>query len=188
MISLEEQDYEKINIIVGGRTAVGKSTIIFLIIDALEKEGLTIEFDGGLDFEDKEDFIKKMTPYIEKRAKAIDRPVKIKEIQFARKPIINNPNVVVDTDKEEFAASITSNFNERWDVFKSKPEDLVGKKVISIRNGFSGSAGQIMIINEANNTQIRFIGCEESINISEHHLGWGCPYEDRANSFIFYNK
>lgn len=86
MLSIENDDYEKINIVIGGRTAVGKSTIIFLIIEALEKEGLTIEFDGGLDFEDKKDFIKKMTPYIEKRVKAIDRPIKIKEIQFARKP------------------------------------------------------------------------------------------------------
>jgi len=86
MLSIEEQDYEKINIVVGGKAATGKSTIVFIIMDALKQAGLDVEFDGGLDFEDKEDFIKKMTPYIEKRTKAIDRPVKIKEIQFARKP------------------------------------------------------------------------------------------------------
>jgi len=82
---VEEQDYEKINIIVGGRAGVGKSTVVFVIMEALEKAGLTVEFDGGLDFEDKENFIRKMTPFIEKRVKAIDRPIKIKEIQFARK-------------------------------------------------------------------------------------------------------
>ena len=86
MLSIEKQDYEKINIVVGGKAATGKSTIVFIIMDALKQAGLDVEFDGGLDFEDKEDFIKKMTPYIEKRTKAIDRPVKIKEIQFARKP------------------------------------------------------------------------------------------------------
>ena len=90
MISLEEQDYEKINIVVGGRTAVGKSTIVFVIMEALEKAGLTVEFDGGFDFEDEEDFKRKMKPYIEKRVQAIDRPIKIKEVQFARKP---NKNV-----------------------------------------------------------------------------------------------
>lgn len=82
---IEEKDYEKINIVVGGRTAVGKSTIIFVIMDALKQAGLDVEFDGGLDFEDKDDFIKKMTPYVEKRVQAIDRPIKIKEVQFARK-------------------------------------------------------------------------------------------------------
>lgn len=85
MISLEEQDYEKINIIVGGRAATGKSTIVFVIMEALEKAGLIVEFDGGFDFEDKDDFKRKMKPYIEKRVQAIDRPIKIKEVQFARK-------------------------------------------------------------------------------------------------------
>ena len=82
---VEEQDYEKISVIVGGRAGVGKSTIVFVIMEALKKAGLTVEFDGGLDFEDNEDFIRKMTPFIEKRVKAIDRPIKIKEVQFARK-------------------------------------------------------------------------------------------------------
>lgn len=86
MLSIEKQDYEKINIVVGGKAATGKSTIVFIIMDALKQAGLDVEFDGGLDFEDKEDFIMKITPYIKKRAKAINRPVKIKEIQFAQNP------------------------------------------------------------------------------------------------------
>ena len=87
MISLEENDYEKINIVVGGRAAVGKSTIVFVIMEALEKAGLTVEFDGGFDFVNKEDFIEKIKPHIQKRVQAIDSPIKIKEIQFALKPI-----------------------------------------------------------------------------------------------------
>lgn len=89
MIAIEEQDYEKINIVVGGRAATGKSTIVFVIMEALEKAGLTVEFDGGLDFEDKDDFNEKMKKFIKQRVKSVNHPIKIKEIQFARKPNSN---------------------------------------------------------------------------------------------------
>ena len=64
MVILEKQDYEKINITVGGKAATGKSTIVFVIMKALEQAGLTVEFDGGFDFDDKNVFIEKITPHI----------------------------------------------------------------------------------------------------------------------------
>lgn len=82
---IEEQDYDKINIIVGGKAAVGKSTVIYVIKEALKKAGLDVEFDGGLDFDDEEDFDEKMKPYIKTRIFSIDCPIKIKEVQFALK-------------------------------------------------------------------------------------------------------
>lgn len=92
-------------------------------------------------------------------------------------------------NKEEFATSIIPNFNERWEVYNSKPEDLIGRKVISITSGFSTTGGgQIMIIDDANEHQIHFISCEESRNVDERHLGWGCSYDERHNKFIFIDK
>jgi len=82
---VEEQDYEKLIITVGGKAATGKSTVVYVIKEALKQAGLNIEFDGGLDFDDEEDFDEKMKQYIGKRIYAIDRPIKIKEVQFALK-------------------------------------------------------------------------------------------------------
>jgi thymidylate kinase len=83
MIALEKKDYEKLVITVGGRTGTGKSTVIFIIKDALKQAGLKVEFDGGLDFEDEEEFDEKMKQYVQKNINAINRPIKIKEVQFA---------------------------------------------------------------------------------------------------------
>lgn len=80
---VEEQDYEKLIVTVAGKAASGKSTVIYVIKKALKDAGLDVEFDGGLDFEDEEEFDVKMKPYIKTRIFCIDRPIKIKEVQFA---------------------------------------------------------------------------------------------------------
>jgi len=85
MIVLEEQDYDKLVITVGGKAATGKSTVIYVIKEALKNAGLDVEFDGGLDFEDEEEFDSKLKPYIKTRIFMIDRPIKINEVQFALK-------------------------------------------------------------------------------------------------------
>jgi len=82
---VNDDDYDKIVIIVGGRAGIGKSTIISIIKDALKKNGLNVEFNGGSDFETEEEFDRCLKPYLDKRISAIDKTILIKEIQFARK-------------------------------------------------------------------------------------------------------
>jgi hypothetical protein len=96
-----------------------------------------------------------------------------------------------DTEKDHqifFAKNYFPMFQEKYEVHKATPQDLIGKKVLSIRSGFSTSGGgQVMIIDEADENFIHFIPCEESVNIlsSMSHKGWGCAYEERVSAFIF---
>jgi hypothetical protein len=94
-----------------------------------------------------------------------------------------------DTEKDHqlfFAKNYFPNFLDKYEVFKATPADLIGKKVISIRSGFSTSnGGQVMIIDKADEHMIHFIPCDESINLHDNHLGWGCMYEQRVESFVF---
>jgi hypothetical protein len=49
----------------------------------------------------------------------------------------------------EFAKANILLFDEKYEIFLAKPEDLIGKKVVSIRSGFSNSGGgQIMLVNK----------------------------------------
>lgn len=79
-------------------------------------------------------------------------------------------------------------FAERYEISITKPEDLIGKKVISIRSGFSSEGGQVMIVESINGDNVYLIPCEESINIHEGHTGWGCRVNEICNSVIFYKK
>jgi hypothetical protein len=103
----------------------------------------------------------------------------------------------------EFAKANIPLFEEKYEIFLAKPEDLIGKKVVSIRSGFSNSGGgQVMLIDKIEtygNTpesikpelQIHLIPCEESIlrdDERSYHRGWGCRYSERASSFIFYRQ
>jgi hypothetical protein len=87
-----------------------------------------------------------------------------------------------------FAKNYFPMFQEKYEVHKATPQELIGKKVLSIRSGFSTSGGgQVMIIDEADENMIHFKPCEESINVlsSMSHKGWGCAYEERVSAFIF---
>ena len=88
----------------------------------------------------------------------------------------------------EFARTNILQFEERYEMFATKPEDLIGKKVISIRSGFSSEGGQVMIVESINGDNVYLIPCEESINIHEGHKGWGCKVNEICNSVIFYKK
>lgn len=96
----------------------------------------------------------------------------------------------------EFAKANIPLFDEKYEMFLAKPEDLIGKKVISIRSGFSNSGGgQIMLVDKVetygNNRelQIHLVPCEESILRNDersYHRGWSCRHTERTSSFIFY--
>jgi hypothetical protein len=93
----------------------------------------------------------------------------------------------------EFAKSNIKLFDEKYEMFLAKPEDLIGKKVISIRSGFTGGGGQVMVVEKLHHFKeylnIILMPCEESSLPSMHresHNGWSCRYEERCNSFIFY--
>ena len=96
----------------------------------------------------------------------------------------------------EFAKQHIEKFDEKYEMFLAKPEDLIGKKVISIRSGFSNSGGgQIMLVDsikpykEGGETHIHLIPCEET-KVRDYertnHLGWSCRYDERCSSIIFY--
>lgn len=104
-----------------------------------------------------------------------------------------NTETIEKMTLEEFAKANVPNIQERLEVYNSSPQDLIGRKVSSIRSGFSNTGGgQIMIIDSADEKRIHFIHCEESYlggeNNKINHRGWGCDYSDRHNSFIFYKE
>jgi len=94
----------------------------------------------------------------------------------------------------EFVKSNINLFDEKYEMFLTKPEDLIGKKVISIWSGFSTSGGgQVMVVESIyhfkEHLNLRLMPCEESSLPSMHresHNGWSCRYEERCSAFIFY--
>ncbi len=97
----------------------------------------------------------------------------------------------------EFARANILLFEEKYEMFLTKPEDLIGKKVVSIRAGFSGDGGQVMLVDkidyykEGSDARIHLIPCEESVFGNwerENHRGWSCRFDERVNSIIFYKK
>jgi hypothetical protein len=90
----------------------------------------------------------------------------------------------------EFASKIVSNLEERYKIYSMTPEELLGKKVISIRSGFTSSGGgQIMLIDSIEGNNVHFKPTEESININKiNHLGWGCGLDELPHSVILYSN
>ena len=97
----------------------------------------------------------------------------------------------------EFAEKHMPLFKEKYEMYLAKPEDIIGRKVISIRGGYSMSeGGQIMIAEEIRDYRgvlhIHFKACEESKlypyeNLATH-TGWTTEYDKRCESFVFYKK
>jgi hypothetical protein len=96
----------------------------------------------------------------------------------------------------EFAKMHIEKFDEKYKMFLAKPEDVIGKKVVSIRSGFSNSGGgQVMLIDKIEpygdhpDLHIHLVPCAES-NLRQdertNHLGWSCRYNERCSSIIFY--
>lgn len=46
----------KIIITINGKTASGKSTLVYLLKNFLRDQGFSVEFDGGLDYSDENQF------------------------------------------------------------------------------------------------------------------------------------
>ena len=93
---------------------------------------------------------------------------------------------------EQFAEEIIPNFKERWEMYSMTPEQLLGRTVVSIRSGFSSiGGGQIMKVDSVkkfnHNIQIHLEPTLDSMLMGDDikkHLGWGCDWDDRHNSFI----
>jgi nucleoside-triphosphatase THEP1 len=73
----------EITVIVGGGTSVGKSTIVMAIKQQLEKLGINVKFDGGIDYANEVSFDKAIGPRFTKSIKAVRAKSKvvIKEVQ-----------------------------------------------------------------------------------------------------------
>lgn len=74
------KDELRINVI--GRTASGKSTVIFLMKEFLRKKGFNVEFDGGDDYDGEREFSQAIEREIihgefDKRIKAVCEKSKI---------------------------------------------------------------------------------------------------------------
>ena len=103
-----------------------------------------------------------------------------------------------DLDKViEFAEKHIPLFKEKYEMFLATPEQIIGRKVISIRGGYSSSeGGQVMLATEIRDYRgvinIHFKPCEESrLHPYENlvsHLGWTTEYEKRCESFVFHKK
>lgn len=88
---------------------------------------------------------------------------------------------------KQFAIDLIPDIKERYDMYKMSPDQLIGKKVISIRSGFSNSGGgQVMFINNADNNMIYLIPCKESSIYVNATTSWQCKYTEKHNSFILY--
>lgn len=61
----------KINITVSGITGSGKSTIAYLIKECLKNRGFDIDFNGGIDFIDENQFDKSMELHLDNRVEVI---------------------------------------------------------------------------------------------------------------------
>ena len=88
---------------------------------------------------------------------------------------------------EQFAATKVPLLKARWEIYNISPKDLVGKKVVSIRAGFSSEGGQVMLVQTANSKYVHLNPTNESINIGDGHMGWGCNVSEIPDSFILYN-
>jgi hypothetical protein len=85
----------------------------------------------------------------------------------------------------DFAITLVPDLMEKWELYNMTPEELIGKKVVTIRSGFSGGPGRICVISEADEENITFSPCVESM-VEAGHLGWGCKYSERHNTFKLY--
>lgn len=89
--------------------------------------------------------------------------------------------------KEEiisFAETIHPLFKEMLEVKRTAPENLIGRKVIAIRGGFSGSrGGRVMVITEIEGGNISL---KNPDNPDPKHLGWGSQLSRCHFDFVFY--
>lgn len=95
-----------------------------------------------------------------------------------------------DESLREFAKSCIPLFDEKYEMFLAKPEDLVGKKVISICSGFSCSGGgQVMVVESIEDNVIILGPCEETYSSAkERNVRWSTNFKDKHKSIIFYNE
>ena len=89
---------------------------------------------------------------------------------------------------KEFAISLYPDIMKKYEIYTMYKPDLVGKKVISIRSGFSAGAGQIMTVSEVDDKRIILIPNELSKNVNNAHLGWMSEISECHNDFIIYEE
>ena len=64
-------------VIVGGKAATGKSTVMEMIYQLLLSQGFEVELAQDIDYKDNEDFLKQMSEYREDRIEAVKKKTKI---------------------------------------------------------------------------------------------------------------
>ena len=76
-----------LKITVAGGSATGKSTVAFLIKELLKEKGFDVSFDGGIDFENEEDFDNTISKNIDKKTLAVSGKtiVQLDEVQLTRR-------------------------------------------------------------------------------------------------------
>lgn len=78
---------------------------------------------------------------------------------------------------------------ERVEILKVHPTDLVGKKLMSIENGFGGR-GQVMEVESVGQNEggyyLNLIPCAETFEANKSHT-WGIPYAEVGKYLILYD-
>lgn len=97
----------------------------------------------------------------------------------------------------DFVDELYPKLRERYEIYstlRQDPESLIGKKVISIRGGFSSHiGGQIMTIseisfNEDYGVQQIILKPNELSTVRLDSSGWGSTKEEAHNDFILYKE
>ena len=86
----------------------------------------------------------------------------------------------------EFAFARDPLLKAKWEVYQMPLNDLIGKKVVSIRSGFSSSGGQIMVVESIDRKDVHLKPTDGSRNVREGDLGWMCGIREIPDSFILY--
>ena len=97
----------------------------------------------------------------------------------------------------DFLNSVNPLLIEQYKIWQMSLDELVGKEVISIRSGFSGSAGQIMKVEKIvfagessggegtyYNDYIVLAPTKQSINTHLNLNGWLCAHNEKHTSFV----
>lgn len=86
---------DKLYISIAGRTASGKSTVAMILKECLRESGFEVEFDGGIDYEDEEDFNEFLNKNQEEKLEALtevkNRVVVLSEIQLKQETLDELP-------------------------------------------------------------------------------------------------
>ena len=94
---------------------------------------------------------------------------------------------------EEFVKSVYPDVKEQYEFYclmKLNPEELIGKKVIATRSGFSceSGGGTIMTLSFIGEKQCKLLPNELSPQGDRASLGWGCDTDKLPFSVKLYKE